>query len=436
MKRRLLILFVVLCLLYVCYRIVLHWMVEAKLSEIRRQGYPVTMAELEAWRETPAASANGALFVTNALAKIVPANRMDKMLPILGVAQIPNPGEDWPPEFLRVSKEHLLKNEEALELFHRVGEYTRYAYPWTYATNLLQVPMMPYFPALREATRLLCLEAEIGAQSTNSKSAARSLSAAVQFGDSLAREPLLLPQLVRFACLGMGIDHLSRALTRVEFEDEQLLELSAALAPIEQAQSLERAFVGELCYGTTAFREQATRKIILDEASNWWVGLMTDDEPYAKWMMGWRLWVYRSAGLLKLDQLEHLHQLRQAIECAKQPLPTRLVAIERWLQGTKAISRFRVMTRQFVGSLDSVVRHEAQMVARVRSARAAIAIEQYRHERQKLPVELPGDFFDPIDGKKLRYRQLLRGYVVYSIGTDGVNDGGDKKKDNTFTVER
>ena len=51
---------------------------------------------------------------------------------------------------------------------------------------------------------------------------------------------------------------------------------------------------------------------------------------------------------------------------------------------------------------------------------------------------------DPFDGKPLRYKRLPKGYVVYSIGWDGKDDGGDEKvpeeqwhaPDVTFTVER
>jgi hypothetical protein len=48
-------------------------------------------------------------------------------------------------------------------------------------------------------------------------------------------------------------------------------------------------------------------------------------------------------------------------------------------------------------------------------------------------IHLP---LDPFDGQPLRYKKLPKGYVVYSNGEDGKDDGGDEKKDITFTVER
>ena len=52
---------------------------------------------------------------------------------------------------------------------------------------------------------------------------------------------------------------------------------------------------------------------------------------------------------------------------------------------------------------------------------------------------------DPFDGRPLRYKRLENGYVIYSIGSNGIDDGGQERKrknrvtsapDVTFTVGR
>ena len=59
-----------------------------------------------------------------------------------------------------------------------------------------------------------------------------------------------------------------------------------------------------------------------------------------------------------------------------------------------------------------------------------------------VPDFLPAVPRDLIDGQPLRFKTLARGYVVYSIGADGMDEGGLKKTngaakyDVTFTVER
>jgi hypothetical protein len=80
---------------------------------------------------------------------------------------------------------------------------------------------------------------------------------------------------------------------------------------------------------------------------------------------------------------------------------------------------------------------QAKCVALMRVARAALAVERCRLATARLPDKLTDSApLDPFTGQPLRYKKLAKGYVVYSVGEDGNDDGGDEKKDITFTVER
>jgi hypothetical protein len=65
-------------------------------------------------------------------------------------------------------------------------------------------------------------------------------------------------------------------------------------------------------------------------------------------------------------------------------------------------------------------------------ALVAVAAERYRLKHgdwpaspaQLVPTFLPDLPVDPFDGKSLRYKWLPDGIVVYSVGPDGVDDGG------------
>jgi hypothetical protein len=67
-----------------------------------------------------------------------------------------------------------------------------------------------------------------------------------------------------------------------------------------------------------------------------------------------------------------------------------------------------------------------------RLARTALAVERFRLAHGRLPEslgELVPEFLpvvpaDPFDGQPLRYRVLSKGYMVYSVGDDGHDDGG------------
>jgi hypothetical protein len=97
---------------------------------------------------------------------------------------------------------------------------------------------------------------------------------------------------------------------------------------------------------------------------------------------------------------------------------------------------------------------DTRIIAQLRTAQASLAIQRYRLATGKLPdtlAELVPAYLDavvkdPFDGKDLRYKKLETGFVVYSIGEDGSDDGGKERQrkrsrpptswDITFIVQR
>jgi hypothetical protein len=71
--------------------------------------------------------------------------------------------------------------------------------------------------------------------------------------------------------------------------------------------------------------------------------------------------------------------------------------------------------------------------ARLRCAAVALAVERYRLAHGAWPASLgdltpgllPSVPLDPFDGKPLRFRRLADGVVVYAVGPDGTDDGGE-----------
>jgi len=107
-------------------------------------------------------------------------------------------------------------------------------------------------------------------------------------------------------------------------------------------------------------------------------------------------------------------------------------------------------------ALRRVLQLEIRCIVDGRVAQTALAVERYRLAKGRLPQalsDLVPDYLggvpeDPFDGKHLKYRLLDPGFVVYSIGDDGIDDGatersrenrredGSFKWDINFFVER
>src|SRR5262245_15918067 len=86
-------------------------------------------------------------------------------------------------------------------------------------------------------------------------------------------------------------------------------------------------------------------------------------------------------------------------------------------------------------ALQTAYLRHAETLAHLRLAETALVIEQFRLSHDRLPSDLtelvPSHFrelpTDPFDGSPLRYNRLASGYLIYSVGQDGRDNGGKAK---------
>jgi len=122
---------------------------------------------------------------------------------------------------------------------------------------------------------------------------------------------------------------------------------------------------------------------------------------------------------------------------------------------SEAKRRHFFISHMLIVSLSRITVREAEGLAEMRIARAALAVERFRLSNDRLPKGLqelvprflPAVPLDPFDGTSRRYKPLPKGYVIYSIGLDGRDDSGKEPpvrrrgservpEDITFAVER
>ena len=89
--------------------------------------------------------------------------------------------------------------------------------------------------------------------------------------------------------------------------------------------------------------------------------------------------------------------------------------------------------------MDDFSRSFQRSQAVLRSAIAALAVERYRLEHERWPHSLSALVpqylrqapVDPHDGESLRYRRLDHGVVIYSVGPDQQDNGGNITSNST-----
>jgi hypothetical protein len=272
--------------------------------------------------------------------------------------------------------------------------------------------LLPHAQHMRAVARLLALESAVNAHRGRPHEAVDSIVGMFTAARSLEQEPILISQLVRMAIGSMARRRLAWLLSAVTLDDSQLARLDAELSATDYQHSLHRAMLGERAMGIQVFANPASLR---PDVPNAGLGL----SPAS-------------------DEAVYLQFMEEMIVAADKTGPARKEAVDRaearlkQLAG-KTTARLRYpLTLTLVPALrasaDAASRNEAERDA----TRVAVAIERFRRSQGRLPQkldELVPKFLgalpiDPFSGASLHYRVDAAEYVVYSVGIDGVDDGG------------
>jgi hypothetical protein len=389
--------------------------VENLLAAARARGEPTSPEELEEYYSIGPGATNPA---TLWLAAVTPLDTPDHAtsagdLPIVGTGQgdVPLPGEPWPLE--EKAEQHLARYASSLEQMHEaaaIGGPGRY--PTEFSDGLAM--LLPHAQALRSGARLLNLDARMAARRGDAQRAAQATHAMFMASESLAREPILISQLVRFAISGVAVTAVEDILPAVEFSDEDLALLQRDLEMCDSKDGVERSLLGERVIGTATVQSGDVE--VLDDYLGG-MAAMKHGLPYY------------------LESMEKYHG------ASKKPWPQAIqeaAAIEQNIQARASTPMGRIEANTAVmlaPALDAALQAGARAEAANRTAATAIAIERYRRKNGRLPAKLEQlvpEFLsavpaDPFDGKPLRYVVRENGVTVYSIGRDRADNGGEEK---------
>jgi hypothetical protein len=411
-----------------------------RLDAITARGEPVTLAGLDKFYKAVPDGSNAALVWLQGHAALSP-----DLTGFLGTMKSPQRGTRMDPEQLRMVTALLVTNKEALEFFHRAASLPRSRYP----ISLNQIPFTnwQHFSDVKGAATVLGLEAMVACEETNSARAVEAITGIFAAGHSLANEPVLLSQLVRYAIDFIGVRTLQSALNGVAFTESELAGMQLALSKVDDPESVSRGLVGERAFFIAALSDPAGYLAANRGRPPSGFGEIVSDvfvQPLTQFSGFWRR-----------DLRFGIDALTTNIAWARLPDPQRFYASTNMpAMAAQATSGRYILTALFLPALDKFVLRDASHRAQARTALVALAIERFRLANNgKLPDQLSSLVpkyldkvpVDPFDGKPVRFKQLKTGYVVYCIGADEKDDGGAERvpnapkgspEDVTFIVER
>lgn len=390
---------------------------QSELDQIKAAGEPLTVSDLDALYAYSPKDRDTTQLWLDAFALIdSPEYQSEaKLLPIVGEGvAIPPPSEPWP--HLDAAEAFLAKYQAPLEQMHRAAELGGQArFPVKFSDGI--ATLLPHVQQVRIGARLLRLEAEIHARRNDPRAAARSVRAIFAAARALEGEPIIVSQLVRIALNGVGCEQIERLLPAGVISDEELLQFDRELLAIDDEAAYRRSLLGERAIGILTFENSAA------------VGALGQQAPSG----------LRRRLLGKADEAAYLQLMGKYVAASQsKTLPLREAIWQTEDEVTSLINssqaRWRYpLTKLLMPTLQASTQAVCRAQAMQSATRTAIAIERYRRIHGQSPNALDRlvpDFLDklpldPFDGLPLRYRADATGYRIYSIGIDGVDQGGD-----------
>ncbi len=427
--------------------------IQKKLDAIRAAGEPLTAEDMARLYPDPPPEHDAALLLKPALAALsVP--KYSTNLPFFGGDFLSTGAAPLKKPMLDEMQLWVDKNQKAFDSvsFEGLkGSWIGCSFQNGF-TNLVSEPISEII----SLAKLLCVNAAFVAESRQPGAAAQSLIKALAIGNT-CRNDLMLHGLIRIVTEQEVCRTLNRVLNRTELADSDLEAISDGLISTNLG-TFKECLINERAFGMFHARKFQS---LAEQAAN---------RPSS--ILGRPIRLFQ-ARLLYRDQdlLNYLEVYERRFAMVALPLSNAIPAIQTSKHAAKIFSEnlpikfFSIFLNMFkkdrfsflsvlAPRIDTRFLSEAESVAEIRATRVAIAIERWRLAHndsvpdsltELVPDYLPAITTDPFDEQPMRYKKHDRGYVVYSIGKDFIDDGGKEKPDNakdsdhydiTFTVDR
>jgi hypothetical protein len=432
---------------FIFWRVNLSRKIDRVIAAIQKDGYPISLTQLEdKYYPNIPSNENAAPFFLNAFASLHETNSAKLRIPDLPDYQSTNKPEFLSQTNLEYIATLLANAQETLALLHQSTPVANCRYPINLSLGLDM--LLPHLGPLKSSAKLLSLEAIIRAKNGDAAASVDDLSAIVRLFRSLDHEPIFMSQVVRMSTEALAIKSLEYVLNSQSFSDAQLVQLSEAFRVPDHSLTIERAIVGDLCTGVHVFEMFGVGRQNL---------VLTKDSTGADPFKG-KYGFLKLTGFFDRDYCFYLETMEEDLRIAKLPPREKMDAASKLENqvAKKTSGHYYLISGLILPTLRRPYAYQIGIDARLNIVQAVLAIERYRLANQnRLPDSLSNlvpSFLnsvpaDPFDGKLLRYKQLAKGYLVYSVGEDGKDDGGvyvqpaqrlkpGAPSDITFVVER
>lgn len=304
-------------------------------------------------------------------------------------------------------------------------------------------PLLPYLAELKELVVEFGWAALLALHDGNTDSAWTNLLAATCLATAYTPEPIEVSHLVRFACASIATDITWNALQSAPWTEAQMAELQRRWestdfwSGLPETAAYSRAEAGALCeqqrHESRAMPIRPSQNLRNPKATWYYFRYYLNQIRY------FHQGSYEDEKTLLLYYRDRELELKSAIKSPTWTEMSSLPGVTNFsppiLRPGSAIQPFlnmRSIGLAFQRGGQSTLSRAAEAEARRRLLITALALERFHKSHGSYPQELkelvPGQLkavpIDFMDGNQLRYRVQAEQYVLYSVGSDCVDNGG------------
>ena len=414
-----------------------YFRAEARVKAIRIANLPTSGAELAKWVPAVPDEKNGAFVITQGFALM--RDFADARSNVVSMTNLIWTNH-WSPETTAVVRGYLETNRSALDRIREGLKFEAFRYPLKYEDGF--AALLPHLGKCKHAVSLMAIETALAAADGNTNEWPQILSDQLRLIQTLNTEPILISQLVRNASLIITRNAVEWALGHGAPSAEDCKLLQQSFWRIGETNLFPRTLIAERAVTLPMFRATIED---LDRMGD------QDQEALSEAHLNSNsLTLYRVMGMADRDKIFYLDFMEHAIAQAGSGAPQMLDLVDDFETAVKTAKENRyIIPGMFMPAIAKSPVKFVGAQAAMRMTATAFAIERFRHAHGRLPQnlqQLVPEFMesvpiDPFDGQQMRYKTGPKGYVVYSVGEDRIDDGGAarplRKKprdENTYDV--
>jgi hypothetical protein len=407
---------VVLAVVYSAFLWTANRALERAYAALEEGGHPMTLEEVLPPRV--ADEDNAALLYDAAISllKAEPAgdaNLFEALSELAGriAEDEPEPGDHE--RFMALCQSKAM--EGALNLVRRGSRRKGCWYDNNYADGI--AVQFPQLSPLRNLSRIIAAKARLTASGGNVREAWDDIAVGLRLANATRHEPTLVGQLVRMAQFAPAARAL-KVVAAIGPPDEQqhgeivgLLETFENRAPFVGAMDGERALFGQWLFGLS-------QSELADLARG------KEGDGFLSWLPAYRRFL---APLYIREHAAYLNGMRVVAEfAAERYTPDSAARYEEALR--QVIPRHAILMKMLFPAMRGGMLRLQSGITDARVTRVGLVALRHAEAHGAFPQDLDvlkaGNVEDPFTGKPLVYRTTDKGFIIYSVGEDFVDDGG------------